>query len=214
MSNSRIVKYTCPYCKRGFDVEIWDTITASSDPDLRDRCVSGDIFRLSCPHCKKEFMVQYPLVYIDEDHKFVLWLSEHEAPVSLQQTTRPLTERGYVLRRCAALKEFCEKIQILEDGVSDVMAELAKYDSFIEFTDNGKGTPEEITAVEYQRTENGIMKITVRCGDKGMSFLIPVTMLEEEIAQNPELYEVSNDIFPLINSEWIMSLYQDADGTA
>jgi nitrogen fixation protein len=94
------------------------------------------------------------------------------------------------------------------------MAELAKYDSFIEFTDNGKGTPEEITAVEYQRTENGIMKITVRCGDKGMSFLIPVTMLEEEIAQNPELYEVSNDIFPLINSEWIMSLYQDADGTA
>ncbi|MBE6121248.1 MAG: CpXC domain-containing protein [Solobacterium sp.] len=214
MSNSRIVSYKCPYCGREFEVEIWDTVTAASDPDLRDRCLSGDLFRLSCPHCKQEFMVQYPLIYIDEDHRFILWLSEKEAPESLRRTTGTLHEKGYVMRRCSTLKEFCEKIQILEDGVSDVMAELAKYDCFIEFVDNGRGTPEEITGVEYQRTENGIMKITVRCSDKGMSFMIPLSMLEEEMNQNPEIYELHNDIFPLVNADWIMSLFEEADGTA
>ena len=65
MSVSRNVKYTCPYCGKEFEIEVWDSIDADEDPDLRDRCVSGDLFRVSCPHCKKEFMVQFPLVYID-----------------------------------------------------------------------------------------------------------------------------------------------------
>ncbi len=214
MSSSRIVKNRCPYCGREFEVEVWDTVTADSDPDLRDRCLSGDLFRLSCPHCKHDFMVQYPLVYIDESHRFIIWLSDREAPQSLRTSAGPFLAKGYTLRRCAVLKEFCEKIQILEDGVSDVMAELAKYDCFIEFVDNGKGKAEDITSVEYQKTENGVMKITVRTDDKGMAFMIPLTMLEEETAQDPDRYRPDTEVFPLINADWIMSLFMEADGRA
>ena len=38
-----------------------------------------------------------------------------------------------------------------------------------------------MTGIEYQHTENDVMKINVRADDKGMSFLIPVSVLEEEM---------------------------------
>ena len=47
MSNSETIKYTCPYCGKEFDVEIYNTVNVSQDPDLKERCMSGDIFRHS-----------------------------------------------------------------------------------------------------------------------------------------------------------------------
>ncbi|MBQ1322048.1 MAG: CpXC domain-containing protein [Solobacterium sp.] len=213
MNETKTVKYTCPYCSREFEADIYDAVNAA-DRELRDRVVSGDLFRVSCPHCKKDFMIQYPLVYIDNEHRFLLWLSTQDAGEMLKGLTKPLTEQGYVLRRCETLAEMAEKIQILEDGVSDVMVELAKYDCFIEFIDNKKGKAEDVTSVEYQKTENEVMKINVRTDDRGMAFLIPLQMLEEEMAQNPERYEVDNETIPVINSAWITSLFMPSEGTA
>ena len=213
MNETKTVKYTCPYCGREFETDIYDSINAAGR-DLRDRVVSGDLFRVSCPHCKKDFMIQYPLVYIDSANRFLLWLSTQDAGEALKSLTRPLTDQGYVLRRCETLAEMAEKIQILEDGVSDIMVELAKYDCFIEFIDNKKGKPEDVTSVEYQKTENGVMKINVRTDDRGMAFLIPLSMLEEEMEQNPERYEVDNETIPVINSAWITSLFMPSEGTA
>ena len=213
MESGRTVKYICPYCRKEMEIEVFDKVNAQEDPDLQERCASGDLFKTSCPHCKQDFMVQYPLVYIDTANKFILWLSQEEHP-EIGNLTRPLIQQGYRLRRCSTIREFTEKIAIFEDGMDDVVVELAKYDSFIEFIDNKKGTAEEITSIEYQRCENEVMKINIRTGDQGMSFLIPVGMVEEEIAQNPELYEIRDDEIPLINSDWILSLFEESAGQA
>ena len=93
MSTSRTVSYKCPYCVRVFNTQVWDTVNADSDPDLRDRCLSGDLFKVLCPHCQKDFMIQYPLVYIDEAHRFILWLSEKEVPSSLLFSARAIYRR-------------------------------------------------------------------------------------------------------------------------
>ena len=72
MSNSETIKYTCPYCGKEFDVEIYNTVNVSQDPDLKERCMSGDIFRHSCPHCHSDFMIQNPLLYEDTEHRFII----------------------------------------------------------------------------------------------------------------------------------------------
>ncbi len=205
--------YTCPYCGREFEVETYQSINAEEE-DLRDRCISGDLFRVSCPHCKKEYMVQYPFVYLDKRHKFVLWISEKEVPASLRGISDPLHMQGYRFRRIPALKELPEKIQVFEDELDDRLVELAKYDCFIEFVDNKKGNPEDITSIEYQRTENQVMKINVRTGDRGMAFLIPVDVVEEEMMQDISRYEVDNRSFPVVNTEWIIDLFRESDGQA
>ena len=59
-----------------------------------------------------------------------------------------------------------------------------------------------------------MIKINIRMEDKGMSFLIPVSMLEEEIRAEADLYHVNNEEFPLVNSDWIISLFMKPAGQA
>lgn len=215
MTTSKTIKYICPYCKKEYAIDIYDSINVKEDPDLRDRCVSGEVFQHSCTNCHKEYLVQNDLMYSDPIHKFVIWVSaEPIHGFDITKISSPLDKAGYTLRRCATVKEFTEKIQILEDGANDIAVELAKYDSFIEFVENKKGKPEDITSIDYQRTENEVMKLNVLTNDRGMSFLIPVGMLEEELEQDPSLFRVDNTTFPLVNGEWMRSLFTKVSGKA
>ena len=63
-----------------------------------------------------------------------------------------------------------------------------------------------MTAIEYQRTENDVMKINIRAGDRGMSFLIPMTMIEAEFDENRERYALSNE-FPVVNAAWMIDIF-------
>ena len=84
----------------------------------------------------------------------------------------------------------------------------------MEFVDNKKGKPEEVTSVDYERYENDVMKINVRTADRGMAFIIPVSMLEEEITSSNMDYTVDPEEFSLINSDWLLSLFQKSAGVA
>lgn len=212
--NPREIMYTCPYCGKQHPINIYEAINVGQESEMRDRAVMGEIFIQTCPKCGKKYMVQNELTYVDPIHKFVIYLSTKPTSPIPQHVLKPLLDQGYILRRCATVAEFTEKIQVLEDGVNDVMVELAKYDSYIEFIDNKKGEAEDVTAVEYQRTENGIMKINVKTNDKGMAFIIPLGVLEEEMAEHPDLYTVNNAEFPLVNADWMISLFQEPDGVA
>ena len=212
MSSSAEIKYTCPYCGREMTITVYQTVNADTDPDLRESCMSGDIFRHSCPHCHTDFMIMNHLVYSDPSHKFVLYVSQD--PVSgIRGYAEPLLAAGYKLRRCESIQAFTEKIQIFEDGMDDVVVELAKYDSFIEFIDNRKGNPEDITSIEYQRVFDGVMKVNIRTDDKGLTFHIPVNLLEEEVKENQERFTLDGEDFPCVNSDWIISLFTEPAGT-
>lgn len=214
MLDNTMAVFKCPHCGREFSIQKYDFVNADADEDLRDRCVTGDIFRECCPHCKEEFMVTYPMLYFDPSHRFVIYLSEKELPKEMEALKKEIAKSGFTLRRCSTLSEFTEKIQILEDGIDDVLVELAKYDCFIEFIDNQMAKPEEITSIKYERADNGVIKINVHAGDKGRSFTIPLNMMEEEMNANKERYEVNNEDWPLINSDYIVSLFKDSSGQA
>ncbi len=212
MSQSREIIYKCPYCQKEFEMTIYDAVNANKDLDEAERCKSGDIFKQLCPHCHKDFMVMNPFVYTDIDNKFIIFVSDEEVPESLQELSKSFDEAGYRLRRCRTIKEFTEKIQIFEDGMDDILVELAKYDSFIEYIDNRKGNAEDISSIEYQHTKDDVMKINVRCDDRGLSFLIPIAALEEVVNSQKDFFAIDNKAFPLINSDWIIQLYNDAEG--
>ncbi|MDD6257923.1 MAG: CpXC domain-containing protein [Erysipelotrichaceae bacterium] len=214
MSHSNEITYTCPYCGKQFPITIYDTVNVREDPDLRERCLSGDIFRHSCPHCHKDFMVQNPMLYEDPDKHFVLYVSQNDPGNTFKEAGEALKKKGYRLRRVSTIKEFTEKISVFEDGMNDIAVELAKYDSFIEFINNRKGKPEDITSIDYQYTHDDVMKINIRTGDKGMSFLIPVSGIQEEMEENKQLYQIDDASFPCINQDWIISLFSTPEGKA
>ena len=148
------------------------------------------------------------MLYVDMERRFMIWLSEHETGDSLVKFAEPFAKAGFKIRRCSTIKELSEKIQVFEDGLDDVLVELAKYDSFIDFINNKKGKAEDVTSVEYQHTQDDVMKINVRTGDKGASFLIPINMVQEELKSEADLYKVEDVKFPCINDKWIISLFE------
>lgn len=208
------VNFKCPYCSRDIAVEDFIVVDVDKESEQRDRCVSGEIFQQTCSHCHQVFLLQVPLLYIDKNHKFLIYVSNKEFPQYLNQYVKPFRDLNYTLRRCETVGEFSEKIKILETGVSDILVELAKYDSFIEFIDNKKGVPEEITDIVFEGVTNDVMKIVVRTGDKGMAFFIPMGMLEEEMSQIETLSEVEKGTFTLINRDWMISLFTKTQGNA
>ena len=214
MSQTREIQYTCPYCGKEFTTTIYESINVSEDRDLKDNCMSGDIFKHLCPHCHTDFMIQNPLVYMDPELKVMIWVSDEEIPDEVVEFAKPLHKNGYTLRRCETIQQFTEKLQIFEDHMDDVLVELAKYDSFIEYIDNKQADASEITSIEYQNTKDDVMKINIRCDDKGLSFLIPIAPLEEEIRVQNDLFALDNARFPVVDANWIISLYMKEDGKA
>lgn len=212
-STSQEIKTRCPYCGKEFDTVIYTSVDAETDPDLKDKCISGDIFRQLCPHCHMEYMTQYPVIYKNIPDKFVVWLSSVPMDCITEEAVS-LAKKGFKLRRCTSLAEFTEKVRIFEDHINDIAVELAKYDSFIEFLNNRSGNPEDVTSIEYQKVDNDVIKINIRLEDKGMSFLIPVSMLEEEIRAEEDLYHVNEEEFPVVNRDWIISLFMEPAGQA
>ena len=95
-----------------------------------------------------------------------------------------------------------------------MMVELAKYDSFIEYIDNRKGNPSDVTGIRYEYTKDDIMKVTIMADDKSMSFLIPTGALKEEIAAEADTFRLDDTDFPVVNDQWIISLFQKASGKA
>lgn len=210
MSSSHTVSYTCPYCGKEFEVEVYDVVEASKDPDLRERSISGDIFHHTCPHCQKEFLLMNPLLYVDRERKFVIYVSEEQPPKEMLDLGSRLNAKHYTLRRCPTVREFTEKIQQLEDGIDDRLAELAKYDSFIDVIEQKKAQAEEITSVEYQSRTDDVVKVNVRFTEgRGMGFMIPFAGLQEEFDADRDLYRVDNASFPVVNEAWIVKLFEN-----
>ena len=44
MSDLHETIFTCPHCGHQFNINVYDAVNVTKDPDLRDAVVSGDIF--------------------------------------------------------------------------------------------------------------------------------------------------------------------------
>lgn len=203
------IKYTCPYCGEELDLEILLSLEASEDSLEKERLMSGDLFHHTCPHCQHEFLLQVPFTYVDRSRKFVIvMVAEEQLPEEMKSTGKDLDQAGFTLRHVQTIGQLIEKIQIFEDGLDDRWVELAKYDHFIEFIDNKKGKPEDITSIEYQRVDNEVMKINIRTEDSGLAFLTPLNLIEEEFKLDADRLAVINQDFPMIDQKWIVQSYQ------
>ena len=50
---SRIIneKFTCTNCHVESDFKMYKSVNVSLDPELKDKVISGEIFKWTCPNC-------------------------------------------------------------------------------------------------------------------------------------------------------------------
>ena len=60
----------CSHCGFKQNVNIWESINVSLDPDLRQRLFQGQINVFKCQKCEKETFISVPLFYHDMEKGF------------------------------------------------------------------------------------------------------------------------------------------------
>ena len=127
----------CKHCRRQNQVEVHESITSHS-VQLREKLVSGEIWRWRCSHCAHENVGIYPLLYHDMRAWCLVYYLDRTitddpnvvarmVPPPDQLTALRRFNASYRFRLCRSLDDFNEKLRVLEAGLDDRAVEFVKH---------------------------------------------------------------------------------------
>lgn len=122
MSKCHKSKIMCPVCKKSYKIDIWDSVNAQLNPELKERILSNTFYKTVCPSCKAETDCLYDFLYHDMNKKYMISLSQ-DYPVGL---IKSIGESGYFFRKVEDINQLIEKIRIFDTGLNDIVVEIMK----------------------------------------------------------------------------------------
>lgn len=62
----------CRKCQKEFDVQIYESVNVSLNPELREKFIFDELYVFKCPHCGEIHHIPYPILYHDMDKGFMV----------------------------------------------------------------------------------------------------------------------------------------------
>lgn len=120
----------CSKCAHKHKITMYKSINVSTDPELKEKVASGELFLWECPECGTINLVAYDCLYHDPDQKFMVWMLPEGEPEGREKEAIFNQARAmgdYKLRIVSNAGELMEKVIIFEAGLSDRVMEIVKY---------------------------------------------------------------------------------------
>ncbi len=143
MSESKQYNIQCPSCGMQQDVELYDAVNVSTDPELKQALLENRLNRVGCIDCDATFRVDMPLLYTDPENDIMIhWISEMEHLTqeqiiedfdqSLEQVNEmlPADIKTPTVRLVLTRVELVELIFMIEKGMNQRVVEYVKYSIF------------------------------------------------------------------------------------
>ncbi len=140
MSKSKTFNIKCPSCGAHQDVELYETVNAATEPELKQSLLENRLNRVDCVDCDASFRVDMPLLYSDPKHNILIhWIPETEALTkdqiiedldqSLEQINEMLPADITVpsVRLVLTRVELVELIFMIESELNERVVEYVKY---------------------------------------------------------------------------------------
>lgn len=113
----------CPACGQTQKLEMYTSVNAEENPELRRDILRESVFDWECRHCGYTAQMAYPMIYHDPAHGFMICLR----PSGAVSKAEPIPAvKSLVKRSVKNPQELKEKILIFEAGLDDVAVELVK----------------------------------------------------------------------------------------
>lgn len=218
MSLKNIVTANCPECKKQFPFEIWNSINVQLNPEMREKVLDGSIFAFTCPHCKFSAHAEYPILYDDVEHHFMVsFCSEEEVEENTRQFTEAInqikesvSEETFNLsffRITTTFVQFAEKIKIFESGNDDRLIELMKLDLLKDAKRNNPKNQTVFILFDMLPNEEFSPKVPVpslayynKNGEKESDF--PISIIPGEVGKIKNKYDYLGDESLIVDSKW------------
>lgn len=114
------IQAACTSCGKQHELEFTSSVNVSSNPELKQKVKSGEMFIWTCPECGAMNLLNRPFLYHDPEEKLMLLLTQSDVHFD------GLPE-GYTGRLVHSVGELVEKINIFDAGLDDVIIEMCKY---------------------------------------------------------------------------------------
>lgn len=185
------MKVSCTKCGTGYDAPVYRSINAGTDPGMKARVMSGELFVSTCPHCGERRLLTYPLIYQDPSQNLLICLSPE--PISIegyQGTARRVTDVGSLI----------EKVKIFDAGLDDMSLELAK---FVTRQEMGK----KDARLKFLRLEGADNEMILTYPENGSMQMLALGFNVYEdcrgiVQRNPAMAESARGL-ALIDEDWV-----------
>ncbi|MBQ7668985.1 MAG: CpXC domain-containing protein [Clostridia bacterium] len=172
MSLSESHKIKCTECGNGFEINEWNSINVEDLPELREKTISGEIFKFTCPKCKKEQIIIYDCLYFDRANKFMVQLlpeyPNKEYLFSAEEAKVITTFGNNIYRLATDYASFLEKVRVLSLGLNDKAVEICKSLAYSTYTINNNEIPENAFFV---KCDEKVMAFQMMLKDKKPKFM-------------------------------------------
>ncbi|WP_400168069.1 CpXC domain-containing protein [Fidelibacter multiformis] len=211
MSSSHEERITCPTCGHQQPFEVWDSLNASKNPELKEKLMHGDLTTMVCEACQAAVFVKFDMIYHDLDEKMMILLrypdENGDVPEFDPESLGLVKAMGddYILRSVYNFPDFLEKIRIIDDGFDDVTLEILKY----MFRVSNHLEPDEMILYEGTKDskEGDEQIVLIRpMGSEYMAYHYPVDQLSvlDETRQLINMSEFKeNDVWLRVDQETI-----------
>lgn len=111
----------CPYCQVVQEVNYYQSVNVTIDPDLKQRVLSGTLNINNCIACHKESKIVSGLLYHDMTNRIMLELALDENAVDdgKEKIINELVDKGYIYRKVHEYGRLIEKINIFDQKLND-----------------------------------------------------------------------------------------------
>lgn len=171
----------CQKCGEEFDVEVWDSVNVTLDPEMRDKVLSREIYEFKCPKCGEVHRIVYPFLYHDMKNKFMVhsgslggMLDKAEFYKQPIDNLIGMVLEGYTFCGTLNLMEFEERIKTLESGYDYRVIEMLKafwIQRYNSERKNGKYPPLKDIFVDYNNENKLIIVIAAGENDDDTRYM-------------------------------------------
>ena len=121
----------CPECDTEIGFKPIEFVDVSTDPDYKEKIMTGQFFLVKCPECGAEIMIEYPVMYMDPEKKLNVYMApDHDGDLLNQLNSLDVPEADIdpeaIYRLVNSPTELLEKILLADGGRDDRIMELYK----------------------------------------------------------------------------------------
>lgn len=202
MSLKSKAKAVCQKCGKEHILDIYKSINASTDPELKAAVISGEAFLWECPDCGTSNLMAYECLYHDPEQKLMVWMlpfGEPEGPEkeAIMNQTRAMGD--YRLRIVSNSGDLMEKVIISEAGLDDRCIELVKYVAGNELPD--------VSKLHFYRMQDDVMVFSGIKNGKMEGFGFGINVYEDcqgILSRNEAI--AREEGFAHIDAGWVASI--------
>lgn len=123
MSLSDKMSIRCPKCNKVMEADVYTSITATLNPELKQQILDGEFHKVICPVCGAISHLQYNFLFHDPEYNYMISVGQ-DYTAAMNKMPAP---DEYKFRLVKNYIELNEKIRIFDAGLDDATVEGVKF---------------------------------------------------------------------------------------